>query len=226
MRRRDTRPWPAFVDLFSALFIATFAGFVLLAGKEAEQLEKHEIRKRVAELAQNVEEELGKNPTFGSKVRREGDDVMFDLYVHYETNSDIISQQDELTSVRSVIRQIKRSIDELEPERRKDIEIIIEGHTDRQQANRIEDERTRYLFNWNLSSRRAASLLYEFRQLGVKVPEYAILSIGYADSMPLCDELTTACDNQNRRTTIRLRPDMIRIERRGKTSTSSGEHAP
>lgn len=211
--RRNNRPWPAFVDLFSALFIASFAGLVLLTGKTAIEIEKQELRATVDTLATQLQKYLTDDQALESRVERVGDDVVIDLYIHFDRNSDRISIREELSTLERLIGKIKATLDDVDARQRSNVEVIIEGHSDSQQASGEPDPRTRYLYNWDLSSRRAISVLYEFKRLGLAPPDYSVIAIGYADSVPKCVEKTEACYRENRRTTIRLRPDMARIER-------------
>ena len=155
-------------------------------------------------------------------MRRCGEDTCIDLYIHFKKDEDVIDNNAELSSLKNSCSAIRNAIDQLPPERKKDIEIIIEGHTDNQQPSESTDARVRYLFNWNLSGKRATSVLYEFQQCGLVPPEYQIVAIGYADSMPICKDDNQACRDNNRRTTLRLRADTKRIEERLKSSVTTG----
>jgi chemotaxis protein MotB len=218
---RGTNPWPAFVDLFSALLIAAFAGFTMLSGAYQHELEVYiartqeleKIRRKADAIADQLKEFLD-SEVIKHIVRRCGDDICIDLYIHFALNKDTIEDVSELGELENVCKIIKNGLDRLPVANRKDIELVIEGHTDSQQISEPTDPRTRYLFNWNLSSRRATSVLYEFKKCGLAPPDYQIVAIGYADSMPLCTDPTEDCYAKNRRTTLRLRVDTQRIEDR------------
>lgn len=113
-------------------------------------------------------------------------------------------------------RDIKSALDTLQPIERKDLGFIIEGHTDSSQATKVADPKGRERYNWDLSARRATSVLYEFRKCGLKSPEYQIVAIGYSDTVPIpgCEKPSAQCDEKNRRTTLRLHADTAQIEER------------
>lgn len=217
--RARTNPWPAFVDLFSALLIATFAGLIMFSWAYQESMGRYEkiagdVREAQVEANKIGEslEQLLKNTGLGGKVRRCGDDTCIDLYIHFPKDEDAISSE-QGAILAQACQILKTALDDLPRDKREVIEVIIEGHTDSQQIV-SEDPRIRYLFNWNLSAMRATSVLYEFQKCGLAPPEYRIVAIGYADSMPLCLDSTPECYAQNRRTTLRLRIDTQRIEER------------
>ena len=153
-------------------------------------------------------------------VRQCGDDTCIDLYIHFKEGDDFIFDLTERKSLEKVCQVLRTALDKLPSSRRNDINLVIEGHTNRHQPSEPMDPRSLYLFNWNLSSRRASSVLYVFQQCGLGPPTYTIQSIGYADSKPICHELTPQCDDQNRRTTLLLHADTRSIEARLK------QHSP
>lgn len=221
--QRRTNPWPAFVDLFSALLIATFAGFIMLSGAYEQEVSGYKLREK--ELARmrdeagviiaQVQKALSQDNALGTKIRRCGDDTCIDLDIHFDRNLDGLSRGEELVALERACSIIRNAIDRLPLEQRKDIEFFIEGHTDSQPLKKARDERERFRFNWNLSSQRATSVLHVFQQCGLKPSDYAILAIGYADSDPIkCDDPTEDCDARNRRTTLRLRANTQHIEAR------------
>lgn len=213
MARRSSRPWPAFVDLFSALFITAFAGFVLLTGKTDIEVKKAEIRARVDTINTRLKSLLNENDEVDFNAQRQGDEIVFDLYIQFQKDSDKIKTREDRQFVHKIAKQIKTSIDGLPERDREFVQVVIEGHTDSQQPYGVEDPKVRYLFNWRLSSLRAASVLYEFKKAGLSPEKYSVSAIGYADTQPRCSEDTRACHRQNRRTSVRLRPDMARIEK-------------
>lgn len=220
---RRTNPWPSFVELFSALLTVTFAGFVMLAGAYQHELsgyqqaegETNRMRLEADKIVRQVQASLDRENVLGSRVRRCGEDTCVDLDIHFKTNDDVITEDKESEALRRGCQILKSAIDSLPEQQRKDIQLTIEGHTDNTQAQRVPDPRHRYLFNWNLSSRRAASVSYVFYQCGLQPPNYQIVAIGYADSVPLpCDKSAEDCNAKNRRTTLRLHADTRRIEER------------
>src|SRR5664280_3354792 len=91
--------------------------------------------------------------------------------------------------------------------RLRDFVLLIEGHTDGTVPNKGSD-RDIFLYNWKLSSGRAAEVLYQFRNCGVSPDNgYRISSVGLAATRPICEEVNPSpeCLEQNRRTTMRIR---------------------
>lgn len=213
MRRSTSRPWPAFVDLFSALFIATLAGFVLLTGKTEVEVQKARIRAAVDSMNQRLASVLRSNEKTNFNIERQGDDIVFDLYIEFSTNSDTIKSEEDIETIHRLARTVRQSIDKLPPKRRSVVQVFIEGHSDQQRVYGISDPRAQYLFNWNLSSQRATSILYEFERAGLSPKKYSVVAIGYAGTRPRCTVDTQECHRKNRRTSIRLSPDMRLIER-------------
>lgn len=220
--KQRTNPWPAFADLFSATLIATFAGMVMMTAAYQQELgayqqreqEVNQARSEADNIIAKVKESLERDSAMKGITRRCGDDTCIDLYIHFQKDKSKIADDAEMASLRRAGELLKEALDLLPSERRKDIEVIIEGHTDDTQPEGIADEREKYLYNWNLSAGRAASVAYEFRQIRFSPPDYQIVAIGYADSMPLCPEDTLKCRTDNRRTTLRLRGDTRQIEKR------------
>lgn len=231
---RRTNPWPAFVELFSALLTATFAGFIMLsgayqqevAGYQLREVEMKKVRAEADSIIEKVKKSLDEDDVMKNIVRSCGDDTCIDLYIHFESNREAVANSDESQALSRTCNILKGALDGLPAGQRKDMEFIIEGHTDNRQISGPSDQRTRDLFNWNLSAQRAASVLYEFQQCGLRAPEYQIIAIGYADSAPLCRDETAECYAKNRRTTLRLRADTKRIEERFKSANADASATP
>lgn len=219
--QRRTNPWPAFVDLFSALLVATFAGFIMLSGAYKQEVSGYKLReKELAKMREEAESIIAQvqkalSQALGDKIRRRGDDTCIDLDLHFEMDADKLSHSEERGALERACAIIKNALDELPAEQRRDIEFFIEGHSDSQQPKNVTDEQERFRYNWDLSSRRATSVLHIFQRCGLKPPDYAILALGYADSEPdpTCPE-GSDCNARNRRTTLRLRANTQRIEER------------
>jgi outer membrane protein OmpA-like peptidoglycan-associated protein len=233
--RYRTNPWPSFADLFSATLIVTFAGMVMMTAAYRQDMQTYkgqaenanrrasegaavvtavrQARVEADKVVEKVKQALEGDSSMKSITRRCGDDTCLDLYMQFPTNGWDIENEGELTALHRVCDRIQRAINELPPEQRKDIEIVIEGHTDNTQPQ-MADPREQYRYNWDLSAKRATSVAYEFNQMGLKPPAYRIVTIGYADSMPLCYEDTQPCRDRNRRTTLILRGDTREIEKR------------
>ena len=239
---RRTNPWPAFVDLFSALLVAAFAGFVLIASELKgaakhnsdlgaqlkdcnDQLDKYgaekgeltRLRAEADRIVQELDKTLTEDQLLKSKVVKCGDDSCLDLFIHYPRNKAQIppDQQQQVIALQEGCHTLRAALDRLPTEKRHDIEILVEGHADRTQVRGTTiDPQVAYLFNWSLSSQRAASVLYLFQECGLNPPNYSVSMIGYADSEKVCDEPTEECDQKNRRTTLRLRANTQKIARR------------
>lgn len=219
---RRTNPWPAFADLFAALLVASFAGFIMLTGAYKQELNRYKtaekettrIRAEADLIIQQIRGSLDKSSSLRGVIRKCGDDTCIDLNIHFEKNYSTLANSAEKQDLGRACEIIKNALDALPPQQKKDIELIIEGHTDSQQALSVTDPRERYLYNWNLSSQRATSVAYEFQLCDLKPPVHQVVAIGYADSMPICQQATQDCYSQNRRTTLRLRADTRNIERR------------
>jgi outer membrane protein OmpA-like peptidoglycan-associated protein len=234
---RRTNPWPALVDLFSALLVATFSGFLLVSSEyygeervidqlvggenapvsqgtiEDVKREVSAMQVEAARILGELERELDAR-NLRSKSRQCGDDTCLDLDIHFETNRDVIAVGAEASALSETCATLREAIDRIPPERRREIELVIEGHADLQPAEGA-DDRDVYLYNWRLSSSRAASVLYQLdRGCGLAPPAYNLVTIGYSNSQPLCEEESEACNQSNRRTTFRLRANTREIQRR------------
>src|SRR5262249_16016902 len=153
----------------------------------------------------NIQATLAKNSSLASRIRPCGEDTCIDLDIHFSEGHDIIEKTQERDALQQVCTVIKTAIDSLQPIERKDIELVIEGHTNKNQPQELMTARDKYLFNWNLSGRRATSVLYVFNDCGLMPPNYNVEAIGYADSRPACTDAIKKCDDENRRTTLLLR---------------------
>ncbi|MEX2116771.1 MAG: OmpA family protein [Bacteroidota bacterium] len=190
--------------MFTALFIVSFAGLILFSGT---YLDVSRIQEKVNKIGRNVETVLrGK---VQSNVRKCGEEICIDLYIHFPIDKDSINLGDRAI-VKAVALSMKKAFDQLTSEELRVIELVIEGHTDNQQPGIRLNPRDRFLYNWNLSSRRATAVLYEFSDAGMKPPRYNIVAIGYADSQPLYRSSSPHAA-QNRRTTLRIRVDSKKL---------------
>lgn len=219
---RRSNPWPAFVDLFSALLIPAFGGLLLLSAAYKQRLETEvavsELRKVTEDIHRQLQLAVSAQKNLNSRVRRCGDDTCIDLYIHFPTNRAEMTDQEEQKALRELAIDLRRGLAQLPDAYRRDVEVIVEGHADSTQIRRTGNERYDYLYNWNLSAQRAAAVVYEFRSEGLTVEgdKYRIAAIGYADSQPLpdCRDNSDRCNNLNRRTTLRLRVDTRTVELR------------
>jgi flagellar motor protein MotB len=211
--------WPSLTDLFSALLLGTFGALMLSTGpppRPCVDVESQEIRAQVRDRLQKH---------LGGDIREAADDVCIDVYLNFKLNEDEI-----LSEYREKLQQACVALRDIfydNPQWRNEVEIWIEGHTDSTPPQKADTPRDHYLFNWNLSSKRAASVLYEFSQCDVTATTHRIRAIGYADTQPLprCGQVPN-CE-YNRRTTFRIRPDKAQIaERLKKEGTTRTDCEP
>lgn len=206
--RRRVDVWPSIADLFSALLLSSFGALMLTV--QPPPPPKRPCLDLEAERIRDAIKNALAGPLHG-RVRESADDVCIDVYLNFELDQDRIREDDrrKLGEACSALRKVLQS----HPRWARYVEIWIEGHTDATQPRYAETPRDRYLYNWKLSSSRAASVLYEFTQCGVTPSTYRIRAIGYADTQPLpvCAGRTECFEN--RRTTFRIRPDKAEIAR-------------
>lgn len=201
--------WPSLTDLFSALLLGTFGALMLSTGpppvppRPCVDVEAQEIRTQVRD---RLQEHLG------GDIREAADDVRIDVYLNFEPNEDEILPQDREKLQKACIALSDLFHDN--PHLRNEVEMWIEGHTDGTPPKKADTPRSYYLFNWHLSSKRAASVLYEFSQCDVTPKTHRVRAIGYADTQPLpqCGQRRDC--RENRRTTFRIRPDKTQIAQR------------
>lgn len=203
--KRALNPWPAVSDLFSGLLVATFGGLMLFTGSGPGP-GPDPVDQRSAEIRAKVHTLL--KETLGGDSRQQGDEVFLDVALNFDLNKDTIHREDREKIARAC--QALHALFDNDKELRNQVEIWIEGHTDRTQAGRARSQRERYLFNWRLSGNRAASVLHEFHACGLEPGRYRILAIGHADTRPKPG--VEPGSPEHRRTTFRIRPDRCRIE--------------
>jgi outer membrane protein OmpA-like peptidoglycan-associated protein len=231
MARNRLNPWPSVADLFSALTVTAFASliFVTIGAVIVDDNKKIEI-KAAQELADvfKAKYQAGKDGQIAVHpcADRESEQCIEMQFRFVPSLSDLhadgINQVNEAChvykdSVERVVQKIKAEnllID------RSSLVLVIEGHTDDRIPPALKGEREQFLYNWKLSSERAASVLYQFDKCGVSQKNgYRITSVGLANSAQLCNNpnADTKCHEQNRRTTLR-----IRVERH----RDKGSHIP
>lgn len=209
-------PWPSITDLFSSLLVACFAGLILTSvagdgdggnGPQADPVAV-EARDRRQEALRSL------RPHLGGEVRDCGiEDVCLDIQIQFPTDKEAVpaAHQQRLEEACQALRSAMRRY---KPSQRNELQIYVEGHSDAAPPRQAKTRRDASLYNWNLSARRATSVVYEFYRCGLRPPAYSVLAIGYADSDPVCREQTAECYARNRRTTFRLHADTRRIQER------------
>jgi outer membrane protein OmpA-like peptidoglycan-associated protein len=203
-------PWPVISDLFCGLLVACFATLVIFSTFAATIIEEEKTRVLIDSRMKKVASILSgalKPPVSVKKCDVE--DLCVSVLIRFDKDRDGFGDD-----YRSVLNQacesIRTEFQGIPEAEREEIFIQIEGHTDKQQPAGELSQRERYLHNWNLSAKRAASVLYEFDSCGLS-RQIRMAAVGLADTRPECMDETPACFEVNRRTTFRIRPDRVRI---------------
>ncbi len=203
MTTRRFSPWPAYTDLFSGLLVLVFAVLVI------DQVSSVPLTVRAA---QKVYDSLKGYPEVS---RCSPEDVCVDIVLNFDPDRDEIKpgDVDRLHRIAVVLLKVMEQQERSTPGIKKILQIVVEGHTDSTQPRGSDDSRVIFTWNWNLSARRASSVMYQLSRFGLG-PErdYNVISWGLADSDPdpTCKEPTERCGAMNRRTTIRLKFDYKR----------------
>ncbi|HET7433491.1 MAG TPA: OmpA family protein [Thermoanaerobaculia bacterium] len=212
--RRQSNPWPAYVDLFAALMVATLGGMVLLAAayKDMEKANAtiSQVRKEAEKISKRLQYAVRATSGLQSVVRKcddDPDDVCIDLYMHFDRNKDELADASERNALHDLAVGLKSAIEHgFQSDERDIVQIVVEGHADDTVDERL-GPADRFRYNWNMSSRRASAVLYEFHEAGIDPSEFNIVALGYGESHPLCRDKTDDCRARNRRTTLRLHVD-------------------
>lgn len=209
--------WPALTDLFSGLAAVTFGALLLYLPythkleRDSEQATR--LQQRSTLLRTRIAAEFGKLPHI-RQPRPCGEDLCLDADIQFERDRDEVPQQYQ-QNLRIVARNVRSALGELPADERSAVELTIEGHSDHSLPRFAASPRDAFLYNWRLSSFRAASVLYLFHEEGVTPPKFRILSLGYADSEPVCVAPDALCEARNRRTTFRIRVNSARLQEGG-----------
>jgi chemotaxis protein MotB len=134
------------------------------------------------------------------------------VILKFDTDHDELKSEQDVETVRHVAASLERAL-AASPDAGI-VDIWVEGHTDERIPD-VPDARGKFMYNWRLSSSRAASVLYEMDRAGLhpEARRRRIHAIGYADTRPLVPNPKTAEDRlKNRRTTFRLHPDRCLID--------------
>jgi outer membrane protein OmpA-like peptidoglycan-associated protein len=237
MSRGRFSPWPSYVDLFSAFGVVALgaAGFFNVALKsQIERAGTLEGRiTRPQKLATELHDRLKERDIPGVRLRECGvPDVCLDFNINFARNDDEIREPDDRRKIQQIAEGLKSFLETAEiptgetgktARVRQYAQLVVEGHTDDTQVHA--GARERFRFNWNLSARRASSVLFELRRAGVGHPEFNVVAWGAADSKPLrdCAPGDERCREENRRTTIRIRFDPDQAQDAGATPPARGE---
>jgi len=215
MSGRRFSPWPAYVDLFSGLVVLMFAVIVI----DVVRTKQSPVQKMADEVLQSIERT-------GHDVQRCSDqDLCVNLQLNFATGRDEIKLDDlqEIERVTNVLLTTLKEQEKKDPRVKKLVRIVVEGHTDSRPPRNMTG-RDLFTYNWNLSARRASSVMYTLDAYGLGVRnKYNVVSLGLASSEPVCrsrhdgcafDDFEChrvadtfgpdPCDDKNRRTTIRM----------------------
>ena len=219
MARNRLNAWPSVADLFSALTVVAFAALIVIAvGAVVLTQKEQEERQGAKELAgifrSLYQQQNGQSVQVGPCEDRQSDQCI-EIDFRFKRNVGTLEEVGE-DQVKQACQIYKTAVDKLVMSLRQQhisfssdyVVLIIEGNTDSTIPEKITDPRERYLFNWKLSSERAASVVYEFHRCGVASENgYHISSVGLAATRLLCKDTKPdeKCHEQNRRTTMRIR---------------------
>jgi len=210
---RRLEPWPVVADLFSGLLVACFAALIAFSAFASKKLQDEEARKGIDELQGKIRQILERTlqpPVTVTKCDIE--DLCISVQIRFPEDKDLVEAGFE-QSLNRACADLKRTFADWSKDDREKLFIQIEGHSDSQQPKNVADARSLYLHNWNLSSKRASSVLYEFDRCGLSQTGIKMVAVGLADTQPLCPETTPECLQKNRRTTFRIKPDREAIQR-------------
>ncbi len=217
MKRLD--PWPVVADLFSGLLVACFAALIAFSVFATKKLQDEEARKGIDDLQKKIRlilERTLQPPV--SVTQCDIEDLCISVQIRFPEDRDLIDEGFE-QSLNRACHDLKTAFSDWSADDREKLFIQIEGHSDSQQPKNVGDARLLYLHNWNLSSKRASSVLYEFDRCGLSQTGIKMVAVGLAATQPLCPENTPECLQRNRRTTFRIKPDREAIQRQLKVKS-------
>ncbi len=222
MAHRRFTPWPAYVDLFSALGVIFIVGWMTASGNFDtlwRENERFKSSQRLMTLSQaqaaDLLEQFGDTHAFGNVAVEPCDAVLrdavcFDIQLEFDLDSDRIRREEDRQRLASLARALRQWFDQPDPARRearRNLQVVIEGHTDNTQPKNTMNPRSLFKYNWDLSARRASAVMYELHAAGLNKDDYNLIAWGRADTDPRCAENSPHCLEQNRRTTIKVRFD-------------------
>jgi outer membrane protein OmpA-like peptidoglycan-associated protein len=219
MARNRLNPWPSIADLFSALTVTAFASliFVTIGAVIVDDNKKIEIRaaQSLADIFKAQYRGEKKSQIDAHPCADRESEQCIDMQFRFvpslsDLHADGVDQVNEACrvykdSVEQVVKTMQAQNMAFE---RSSLVLVIEGHTDDRIPSVLTGDREKFLYNWKLSSERAASVLYQFDKCGVsKRNRYRITSVGLANTDQRCTNPNpdTRCHEQNRRTTLRIR---------------------
>ncbi len=225
MSGRRFSPWPAYVDLFSGLVVLMFAVIVIdVVGR----IKQSPTQKLAEDVLVNISSKMSEDVQKCSIQ-----DICVNVSLNFDTGKDVIHEQDfeKIQRIAAVLLTTLREEERKNPRLKKLLRIVVEGHTDSRLPRNVKDQRELFTYNWNLSAKRASSVMYVFDRNGLgRNDEYNVVSLGLASSEPtivdgkpclarrdlFCapgdvacrraedEKGPDSCDDKNRRTTIRI----------------------
>lgn len=222
-------PWPAFVDLFSALLVVTFAGFIMLFGaywgkvnndkgeKKGIETILTETETSARQLVEEVIKELKKSgvplsPCGSSEIHLPAN-ILFSSGGYNDFLADVRAKE--------ILEKIGVALREgLEKEnRRRTLKIMVEGHTDNEPISQEGLHIKGIPTNWELSTRRATEVVrYLSETCKLDQFKYNIVAVGYGEHRPLVPNYNPdgSCKTReemapNRRIAFRIIPDYEEI---------------
>lgn len=178
MRARRGNPWPGIADLFAGLMVAALAAFVVSNGIRVQD---EEVLVRTLDIQKKLRDALNIDQA-DPDLENCNFDTCIPISINFKLNDDALLP-DGVGKIQELCQRYIDVIDHLGA--RNQVVLVIEGHTDpREPSGPDEEANARY--NWELSARRATSVLRAFNHCGVSHEEgFEIAAAGYADSRPI-----------------------------------------
>jgi hypothetical protein len=170
--RNRLNPWPSVADLFSALTVVSLAALIIVAIgavklTEEERKERDAAKGFSSIFAANYSR-INSAEVKGSPCHDRPNEQCIDIAFRFETNSDQLSPEG-VKEVQSACSTYIGAVDQMITSSNGSLGLhnfvlLIEGHTDGTVPKKGSD-RDIFLYNWRLSSGRAAEVLYLFRRV-------------------------------------------------------------
>jgi flagellar motor protein MotB len=235
VRARRANPWPAVTDLFAALMITALAAYAVtsteLATEQARGIQNADVLKETQRISAALRASLvERNAPKGweADVENCGFDTCVPVKIEFAlSKAELLPEGQE--RVRELCAAYAETVKRVSDT--KEVVLVIEGHTDPSKPATLQPE-DRDRFNWDLSGRRATSVLRAFDACGVTAAAgFEVHSAGYADTRPvkkLPGEGDASWNNRRRRTTMRIRinQDEVRTRLQPRTATPPAAKPP
>jgi flagellar motor protein MotB len=203
--------WPAFADLFSSLLIFTLGGIMVSSiGVMKFTRPKREAEKILNAVKTKLESKLEKG-----LLKDTPESVVIEIRINFEPDSDEITKEEDKKKLKIICEALLETWEEFKKENKiyPNVIVRIEGHTDSILPKNAPDEKTGFLYNWNLSAQRATSIVYEFKKAcGIDPSTYPIEVVGFGSFRPIKNPEKSKEDREiNRRIEIKIIPDYSKI---------------